>query len=492
MLRQHQILRAGARLGLGSAPWAAGGGLPVSAALIGEQWRSQSSQAAPADSAEGPVLPPFDYQPPAWTGPSKEEVLRLRKEHLNPAIFHHFKKPVMIVDGKMQYLFDETGRRYLDGFAGIVTVSVGHCHPEVNKAVIEQTQRLQHTTTIYLNDQIAEYAKELTDRMPGNLKVAYFVNSGSEANDMAMMMARLYTGAHDIVTLRNAYHGLSEATMGLLGQHTWKYPVPQGFGVHHALNPNPYRGVFGNDGPAYARDIEDLIKAATPGRVAGFIHETIQGVGGAVPLADGYLPAAYKLIRDAGGVCIADEVQTGFGRTGSAYWGFQNQGVIPDIVTMAKGIGNGLPLGAVVTTPEIAAVLAQRLHFNTFGGNPVSMAAGRAVLRVIDQEQLQGNCAQVGGYLLDRLRQLQERHDIIGDVRGKGLMVGLEMVKDRQTKEPAVQETATVFERCKDLGLLLGKGGLHGNAFRIKPPMCWTKDDVNFAVAVLDQALSEL
>ncbi|EFN57250.1 hypothetical protein CHLNCDRAFT_143782 [Chlorella variabilis] len=396
MLRQQQaaLLRA-AHLG----PAACQG-----SGLAAGYWRSQSSQAAPADSPVGPVLPPFDYVPPKYTGPSKEEVLALRKQYLSP---------VMIVDGKMQYLFDDKGRRYLDAFAGIVTVSVGHCHPEVNRAVIEQTQRLQHTTTIYLHNQVAEYGKELTDRMPGNLKVAYFVNSGSEANDMAMMMARLATGNHDLVCLRNAYHGLSEATMGLLGQHTWKFPVPQGLGVHHALNPNPYRGAWGNDGPKYAADVADLIQAATP------------------------------------------------------------------------GIGNGLPLAAVVTTPEIAAVMAARLHFNTYGGNPVSSAAGRAVLRVIDEEGLQENCAQVGGYLLDELRRLQGKHDIIGDVRGRGLMVGVEM-------EPAVAEVAQVFERCKDLGVLLGKGGLHGNAFRIKPPMCWTKADVDFLIAAFDQALNEL
>ncbi|KAL6773797.1 AGT2 [Auxenochlorella protothecoides x Auxenochlorella symbiontica] len=437
-------------------------------------------------------LPPFDYKPAPYVGPSKEEVLALRKEHLSPAMLYHFKNPVMITHGKMQYLFDERGRRYLDAFAGIVTVSVGHCHPEVNKAVIEQTERLQHTTVIYLNNQIAEYAKELTDRMPGNLKVAYFVNSGSEANDMAIMMARLYTGQYDMIALRNGYHGLTGATMGLMGLHTWKANIPHGFGVHHALNPDPYRGVFGNDGPAYARDVTDIIQSSTPGRVAGFISETIQGVGGAVPLADGYLPEVYKTVREAGGICIADEVQTGFGRTGSNYWGFQNAGVTPDIVTMAKGIGNGLPLGAVVTTPEIAATLAQRLHFNTYGGNPVCSAGGRAVLRVIDQEGIQAKAADVGGHLLKGLRGLAAKHDVIGDVRGLGLMTGMELVKDRATKEPAKEETAYVFERCKDLGVLLGKGGLHGNVFRIKPPMCITKPDVDFLVAALDQALSEL
>ncbi|KXZ56764.1 hypothetical protein GPECTOR_1g689 [Gonium pectorale] len=408
------------------------------------------------------------------------------------ALFLHFKKPVMIVEGKMQYLYDERGRRYLDAFAGIVTVSVGHCHPEVTEAVARQSALLQHTTTIYLNPQVAEYAKELADRMPGNLKVVYFVNSGSEANDMALMLARLYTGNWDVVCLRNAYHGMSIGTMGTCGQHTWKQPMPQGFGYHHALNPDPYRGAFGDDGPRYAADVADLISAATPGRVAGFVAETIQGVGGAVSLASGYLPAVYKMIREAGGVCIADEVQTGFGRTGSHYWGFERQGVLPDIVTMAKGIGNGLPLAAVVTTPEIAASMAGRLHFNTYGGNPVCSAGGRAVLRVVDRERLQQHCADVGAHLLSRLGGLAQRHDIIGDVRGAGLMLGVELVKDRRTKEPAKAETAAVMETMKDLGVLMGKGGLHGNVFRIKPPMCFSRADADFLVDVMDVALSKL
>lgn len=398
----------------------------------------------------------------------------------------------MIVDGKMQYLFDEKGRRYLDAFAGIVTVSVGHCHPEVVAAVNQQTERLQHTTTIYLHNEIAEYAKELADRMPGNLKVVYFVNSGSEANDMAMMLARGYTGNFDILCLRNGYHGMSMGTMGVCGHHTWKQPIPQGFGIHHAVNPDPYRGPFGNDGARYAEDVVDLIKGATPGRVAAFMAETIQGVGGTVPLASGYLPAVYKAVKEAGGLTIADEVQSGFGRTGTHYWGFETQGVMPDIVTMAKGIGNGLPLAAVVTTPEIASTLAQRLHFNTFGGNPVCSAGGRAVLRVIEKERLQDNCKVVGGHLINRLKQLQQKHEIIGDVRGQGLMLGIELVKDRATKVPASAETAEAMERMKDMGVLIGKGGLYGNVFRVKPPMCWTIQDADYLADALDIALTNL
>lgn len=411
---------------------------------------------------------------------------------MSPAIFLYYKKPINLVEGKMQYLYDETGRRYLDAFAGIVTVSCGHCHPVVLEAILQQAKLLQHTTTIYLHHAVADYAEALAEKMPGNLKVVYLVNSGSEANDMAMMMARLYTGNYDIIALRNAYHGLSAATMGTSGLHTWKHGVAQGFGVHHALNPNPYRGTYGANGQKYAEDVADLISASTPGRVAGFIAETIQGAGGAVELAPGYLPAVYEHIRSAGGICIADEVQTGFGRTGGHYWGFQIQGVLPDIVTMAKGIGNGLPLGAVVTTPEIASVLSQRLHFNTFGGNPVCSAGGHAVLKVLDTEKRQEHCATVGHHLLQRIRNLQEKHDIIGDVRGKGLMIGVELVTDRGTKLPAKVETADLLEKMKDLGVLIGKGGLHGNVFRIKPPMCLTKEDADFLVDVMDYSMSKL
>jgi len=400
----------------------------------------------------------------------------------------------MIVEGRGQYLYDEAGRRFLDAFAGIVTVSVGHCHPAVVRAVAEQSRRLQHTTTIYLHPEVALYARELAARFPAEsgLSCVYFVNSGSEANDMALMLARAHTGNFDVLALRNAYHGLSDLTMGACGHGTWKQPVPQGFGVRHALNPDPYRGAFGSDGPRYAEDLRDLIRCATPGGVACLVHESIQGVGGAVELAPGFLPRAYEAVREAGGLCVADEVQTGFGRTGSHYWGYQRHGVSPDVVTLAKGIGNGLPLAAVVTRPEIAASLARRLHFNTYGGNPVCSAAGRAVLRAVDEEGLQARCASVGARLLEGLRELQGKHDVIGDVRGAGLMLGVELVTDRATKAPATKETATAHERMKDLGVLMGKGGLYGNVFRIKPPMCFGMADAEYLLGALDQALGAL
>ncbi|XP_020575554.1 alanine--glyoxylate aminotransferase 2 homolog 1, mitochondrial-like, partial [Phalaenopsis equestris] len=269
------------------------------------------------------------------------------------------------------------------------------------------------------------------------------------------------------------------------------YPIPQGE-VHHVINPDPYRGVFGSDSSCYANEVCDHIAYATPGKVAGFIAETFQGVGGAVELAPGYLKLTYDIVRQAGGVCIADEVQSGFGRTGNHYWGFQTQDVVPDIVTMAKGIGNGLPLGAVVTTPEIAQVMAQRIQFNTFGGNPVCSVGGHAVLKVLDKENRQTHCADVGSHLIGRLKELQQKHEIIGHVRGRGLMLGVELVTDRKDKTPAKAETLMLFEKLKDLGVLVGKGGLHGNVFRIKPPMRFTKEDADFLADALDYAISTM
>ncbi|PRP79959.1 aminotransferase [Planoprotostelium fungivorum] len=443
-------------------------------------------------------MPKFDYKPPKYTGPSFEETMQTRKEYLTPALLTYYKNPIMIVDGKQQYLFDHEGNRYLDMFAGIVTVSVGHCHPTVTKAAIDQMNRLQHTTTIYLHPVIGEFGKKLAETFPkeSNLKVVYFVNSGSEANDLAVMMARAYTGNFDFISLRNGYHGASGNSASLTALHTWKYPVPSDFGIKHTLNPDPYRGPFKSSDPEagkkYAWHLKNLIEHSSPGAVAGFIAESIQGIGGTVELADGFLKEAYDIIRAHGGLCIADEVQTGFGRTGTNFWGFQNYGVTPDIVTMAKGIGNGAPLAAVVTTPEIAKTLSKRIHFNTYGGNPVSCAMGSAVLDVIRDEKIQQNAHDVGSIIKDGLNDLKKKYKVIGDVRGHGLMLGVELVRDHETLEPANTETAHVFEKAKEMGVLVGKGGLYGNCLRIKPPMCVTKEDAKFFLDVMDRSLASL
>ncbi|BAF11967.1 alanine--glyoxylate aminotransferase 2 homolog 3, mitochondrial [Oryza sativa Japonica Group] len=455
--------------------------------------RGLSRLAAAVETAA--VAPPrmadFNHVPLPYDGPSAAEIARKRAEFLSPSLFHFYSKPLNIVEGKMQYLFDERGRRYLDAFAGIATVCCGHCHPDVVGAIAAQAGRLQHSTVLYLNHAIADFAEALASKMPGDLKVVFFTNSGTEANELAIMMARLYTGSHDIISLRNSYHGNAAGTMGATAQKNWKFSVVQS-GVHHAVNPDPYRGAFGSDAEKYARDVQEIIEFGTTGQVAGFISEAIQGVGGIVELSPGYLPLAYEAVRSAGGLCIADEVQAGFARVGSHFWGFETHGVVPDIVTMAKGIGNGIPLGAVVTTPEIAQVLTRRCYFNTFGGNPLCTAGGLAVLRVLEKEGLQANAHAVGSYLKDRLRALQDKHEIIGDVRGTGFMLGVELVTDRQLKTPAKDEICRAMEHMKEMGVLVGKGGFYGNVFRITPPLCFTKEDADFFVAVMDSALSKL
>jgi alanine-glyoxylate transaminase/(R)-3-amino-2-methylpropionate-pyruvate transaminase len=420
-------------------------------------------------------------------------VLADRQRYCNPGIFTLYREPLMVVEGFMQYLFDERGRRYLDLFAGIVTVSCGHSHPKFVARVRDQATTLQHTTTIYLHPNMPALAKRLAGKMPPGLDVTYLVNSGSEANDLAVFMARLFTARKDVISLRNGYHGGSAATMAFTSLHTWKFAAQINSEVHHAACPDPYRSAFSGTpeeiASRSAEDIGDVIRYSTPGEIAAFIAEPIQGVGGVTYGAPNYLREAYAVVREHGGVCIADEVQTGFGRTGDRYWGFENYGVIPDIVVMAKGLGNGAPLGAVTTRREIAETLRRRLHFNTFGGNPVSAAAGLAVLDIIDEEGLQANAREVGGRLKAGLLELMRHHELIGDVRGRGLILGVELVRDRRTKEPATAETLEVMERLREMGVLVGKGGLAGNVLRIKPPMCITAADVDFALEALDSAL---
>ena len=443
-----------------------------------------------------PAMPPTGHMPKPYTGPSRQEVLATRRQYCNPGIFTIYREPLMIVEGHMQYLWDETGKRYLDMFAGIVTVSCGHSHPKFLARVKAQLELIQHTTTIYLHPNFGAMAKKLASKMPPGLDVTYFVNSGSEANDLAILMARLYTGNHDVIAVRNGYHGGSPSAMGLTSHHTWKYPAQLAGGIHHAVCPDPYRSPYTGTPEEIASrsvaDIRELVRFSTPGKIAAFIAEPIQGVGGATQGAPNYLEEAYAVAREAGGVCIADEVQTGFGRTGDHYWGFQNYGVTPDIVVMAKGIGNGLPLAAVTTRREIAESLKQRIHFNTFGGNPIAMAGGMAVLDIIEEDGLQENSRVVGGRLKAGLKELMTRHRLIGDVRGMGLMLGVELVKDRGTKAPAKEEAMEVMELLREAGVLIGKGGLDGNVLRIKPPMCITAADVDFALEVLDGAFSSV
>ena len=441
-----------------------------------------------------PQLPPCEYVPGKYEGPSKAEVIALRSRFLTPALVTYYRDPVMLVDGHMQYVFDERGKRYLDGFAGIVSVSVGHCHPRILEAVGAQNARLQHATTIYLHPNIARFAEKLAGTLPEGLDVVYFTNSGSEASDLAILMARAMTKNFEVIALRNGYHGGSQGAMGLTSHSTWKYSVPHGFGVHHAVVPDRYRGNWGYDdtaaGPKYAQDVRDLIERGSSGNIAAFIAEPIQGVGGVIEMPPDYLENAYRYTRAAGGLCISDEVQTGFGRTGDTFWGFENHGVRPDIVTMAKGIGNGCPLAAVVTTAEIAQSLTEAIHFNTFGGNPVSCAQGMATLEVLLEEDMQGNARRLGTALIEGLKELQKKYACIGDVRGRGLMVGIELVTG-DDRTPASELAADVLETCKQMGLILGKGGYFGNVLRVKPPLCLTNADIGFMLKVFDAAFAK-
>lgn len=458
-------------------------------------------------------MPDFDYIPKSYKGLSIEKIQEIKKENIVPCIQPLYRKPLILQDGKMQWLFDDKGRRYLDMFGGIVTISVGHCHPKVTEALHDQTDTLWHTTNMYQHSTLYEYVDELIKKLPSYLQVVYVVNSGSEANDLALFLARLYTNNFEIISFRNCYHGMSPYMMGTTALSTWRYNVPVSFGVHHAMMPDVYNGIWGGKHCRhslvqttrhcdcclyqcqamlnYYKQLEEVFMYSVPrGHVAGIIAESIQGVGGIVQFPKGFLQKAYDLVKANGGVCIADEVQTGFGRTGEHFWGFEMHGIKPDIVTVAKGIANGFPMGAVITTKEIAEVLNYSSHFNTFGGNPLSCRVARTVLQVIEEDELQYNSKKVGDYLIKELAKLRDEFECVGDVRGKGLMIGVEFVQNKETKAPLSSKSfAGILEDCKDMGVLIGRGGFYGNVMRFTPPMCINIEDAKYAVSVVRKAL---
>ncbi|XP_005386248.1 PREDICTED: alanine--glyoxylate aminotransferase 2, mitochondrial [Chinchilla lanigera] len=462
-----------------------------------------------------PRMPPCDFSPERYQSLAYNHVLEIHREHLSPVATAYFQKPLLLHQGHMEWLFDSEGNRYLDFFSGIATVSVGHCHPKVNTVAQKQLGCLWHTSSVFFHPAIHKYAEELSALLPEPLKVIFLVNSGSEANDLAMLMARAYSKNTDIISFRGAYHGCSPYTLGLTNVGTFKMKLPTGMGCQSTMCPDVFRGPWGGshcrDSPVqtirkcscapdccqakdqYIEQFKDTLNTSVASSIAGFFAEPIQGVNGVVQYPKGFLKEAFELVRDRGGVCIADEVQTGFGRLGSHFWGFQTHEVLPDIVTMAKGIGNGFPMAAVVTTQEIAKSLAKCvLHFNTFGGNPMACAIGSAVLEVIKEEKAQETSQEVGTYMLLKLAELRDEFDIVGDVRGKGLMIGIEMVQDKMSRRPLPREEVNqIHEDCKDMGLLLGRGGIFSQTFRIVPPMCVTKPEADFAVEVLRSALSQ-
>ena len=449
-----------------------------------------------SQAAKSLQLPPVNHHPAPYVGPSRDEVIALRQQYISPGLVTYYREPLLIAEGHMQYVYDETGKRYLDAFAGIVTISVGHCHPKVVEKVRQQCGALQHATTIYLHPAIAQLAAKLVDKLPDDVDMVYFTNSGSEANEAAVLASREFTGNNDVIALRNCYHGGTATAMGLTAHGTWRFPKNPALNIHHTHAGYCYRCPYGLTYPSCdlkcAHDLEELIQYQTSGEVACFIAEPIQGVGGAVTPPPEYFQVVYDIVRRHGGLCIADEVQGGFGRTGAHYWSHQNWDVTPDAVTMAKGLGNGVPVAAFAARRDVSATLANRVYFNTFGGNPVSMTQGLATLEIIDEENLQQNALQVGDRLKARLLELQEKHTLIGDVRGLGLMLGVELVADRDAKTPATAAAADVLELCKERGLIVGKGGLWGQTLRIKPPLCITDDDADFIVDCLDDVLGRI
>jgi 4-aminobutyrate aminotransferase-like enzyme len=427
---------------------------------------------------------------------TKDEIILAQKEFIFPSVFHYYKEPLVIDHAKGQYVYDISGKQYLDFFGGIVTVSVGHCNEQVNAKVKRQLDKLQHVSTVFANEPQVALAKKLAEITPGGkLTKSFFTNSGTEANETAILTARCYTGHSEIIALRHSYHGRSALAMSLTAHSSWKLGGVMNPGIVHAVNAYCYRCPFGLEYPSCevkcAQDMEEMIRTATSGKIAGFIAEPIQGVGGFITPPKEYFKITTEIVRRYGGLFISDEVQTAWGRTGGKWFGVEHWGVDPDMITSAKGLGNGAPVGVTIAKPEIADAL-KGLTISTFGGNPVSMTQAKAVLDFIDENNLKTNCAVVGAYLRERLLELQQKHPVIGDVRGMGLLQAIELVRDPKTKEPATKEIAALMERTRENGILIGKGGLHGNVLRISPPMNIAKSDVDDFIKALDKSMTEI
>jgi len=426
---------------------------------------------------------------------TKDEILVASQEYLFPAVFHYYKEPLVIARAKDQFVYDADGRAYLDFFGGILTVSVGHCNEKVNARIHRQVDTLQHVSTVFATEPQAALAKKIASLTPGGrLTKSFFTNSGTEANETAILAARCYTGSSEIIALRHSYHGRSAVTMALTGQAAWRMPGAVQPGIVHAHNAYCYRCPFGLTYPSCgvrcAEDVDELIRSSTSGRIAGFIGEPIQGVGGFITPPKEYFAIVAGIVRNYGGIFISDEVQTAWGRTGGKWFGIEQYGVTPDVITSAKGLGNGCPIGVTVATPEVADSV-KGMTISTFGGNPVTTTAAKAVLDLIEGENLLANAAETGAYLRGKLEELQTKHALIGDVRGMGLMQAIELVEDRQTKAPAARATGELMEAARRNGLLLGKGGMYGNCIRISPPLNVAKSDVDEFARLLDVSLGE-
>ncbi len=424
---------------------------------------------------------------------SPADLVRRHGESMFPSVGLNYSEPVELRRGEGQYVYDGEGRQYLDFFGGIVTVSSGHAVPEINQAIKEQLDRITHTSTLFLIRSQIELAERLREMTPEKLNKVLFVNSGTEANEAAFLITTLARNSSEIVALRHSYHGRSFATINASGQTPWRSTTLSPLHVHYVGNPYCYRcpweKTYPSCGMLCARDVEAVIKTTTSGQPAAFIAEPIQGVGGFIVPPPEYFPMVQEILHRHGIPFIADEVQTAWGRLGEADFGFQAFGFEPDVVVFAKGLANGIPIGGLIATDSLASAI-RSLSLSTFGGNPVATTAALANLNYIVTNNLRENAKEAGAYLKARLWELAERHQMIGDVRGMGLLVAVELVHDRATKEPAPDLAARVLDAAKERGLIIGKGGLHANTLRISPPLIITKSDIDAAIEALDGAFA--
>ncbi len=425
---------------------------------------------------------------------SQKEILKIEKEYLAPAVGHYYQDPVLFVDGEGAVLKDSTGKEYIDLFAGICTTITGYNHPKYVATIQWQAERLVYTSSLYSTIPYAVLVEQLAEIAPKGLTRSFIVNSGSEANEAALAMVRKYTGNPYIVACQRAYHGRTTLARELSSAGWRTYPEAHPSGVRFTPYGYCYRCPFGKEHPGCdmecAHYLREVIRTQTNNSIAAFIAEPIQGVGGIVQPPAEYFQIVSEIVKEYNGVYISDEVQTGFGRTGGKWWGIQHTGVEPDIITMAKGFGSGIPIGGFISRPELAENYTVADAFATFGGNPLSCAAAVAVIEIIKEENYLEKATKLGSHLKKNMEGLKQDHKIVGDVRGQGMMLGVELVRDRVTKEPAIQEMLTVMEVCREKGLLIGKGGLDNNVIRLQPPLELTAEQIDKACAILGEALS--
>ena len=422
---------------------------------------------------------------------SAEILERYRQVMFPAAAPYHGDSPLVVDHAKNQHIWDVEGKPYLDFFGGILTVSVGHCNDEITERTIAQLQKVQHTSTIYVNESMVALAEKVAALTPGRLQKSFFTNSGTEANETAVLAARMFTGNPTVITLRHAYSGRSLLAMSLTAHGSWRLGGVVDPYIKHVRNPYTFRAPAGLTAEQVVelcvQDLEETIATTTEGKIAAFMAEPIQGVGGFIVPPPDYFRRVLPIIKEAGGVFISDEVQTGWGRTGGKWFGIEQWGVEPDIMTFAKGMGNGSPIGCTIATPEVADSL-QGLTFSTFGGNPVTMATTLATIEYMEAHDVPSNCAVQGARMAEKLGEFAAEFSIIGEARGMGLMQALEIVKAGGI-EPDAARTAALVDTCKDMGLLLGKGGLYGNVVRIAPHLNVAEEDMDSAMEIIGQAL---